>query len=280
VLICNFTKDLRVGGLAARLTGTPLVLARHGLVLCGKKWKYRITLKYLADGIITNSRAIKDIYLSYGWFDESYIKVIYNGIEIKANPVSADLNTLFHGKKLILAAGRLTPQKGFSYLVEAMALLKQKRDDFHLMLAGDGVLYQKLAQQISDTKLSEYITLKGHVIDMTPYLHGCDMVVLSSLYEGMPNIVLEAMAAGKAVVATDVHGVKELVLDKKTGILVPSKDAGVLMQAIDHLLDNPLERDLYGAQGLQRVQAYFSLEKMIDTLEEYLIEEYNKHVRT
>jgi glycosyltransferase involved in cell wall biosynthesis len=280
VLICNFNKDLRTGGFAARLAGTPLVLARHGLVLCEKKWKYKITLKYLADGIITNSRAIKDIYLSYGWFDESFIQVIHNGVEINAPSVSSDFKTQWANKKIILAAGRLTTQKGFSYLIDAVGLLNQKRNDFHLILAGDGALYQRHARQIDDMNLSEYITLTGHVRDMTPYLNGCDLVVLSSLYEGMPNIVLEAMAAGKAVVATDVHGVKELVQHKKTGLLVPVKNAEALMQAIDHLLNHPRERDSYGRQGLQRIKDQFSMETMITNLETYLMQAYDKQIRS
>jgi glycosyltransferase involved in cell wall biosynthesis len=278
VLLCNFTKDLRVGGLAGRLAGIPLVLARHGLVLCDKKWKYRITLKYLADGILTNSQAIKDIYLSYGWFDESFIKVIHNGVEIISKPASMNFNIQWTGKKIILAAGRLTIQKGFAYLIEAADMLKQKRSDFHLIIAGEGTLYQKLAQQIEDSNLSEYITLKGYIDDMTPYLHHCDLVVLSSLYEGMPNIVLEAMAAGKVVVATDVHGVKELVQHEKTGLIVPSKDPRALMQAINHLLDTPGKRDAYGKQGLQRVQNYFTMNRMVQNLETYLREHVHKRI--
>jgi glycosyltransferase involved in cell wall biosynthesis len=276
VLICNFNKDLRVGGLAARLAGTPFVLARHGLVLCEQKWRYKISLTFLADGILTNSQAIKNTYLSYGWFDQSFIKVIYNGVAIKPEPVSEDLKMHWPGKKIILAAGRLTVQKGFSYLIEAAALLKEKRDDFHVIIAGGGSLYPLLEQQICDKKLSDCVTLKGHVDDMTPYLQSCDMVVLSSLYEGMPNIILEAMAVGKAVVATNVHGVRELVLHEKTGIMVPPKDTAALMQAIHDLLDNSLKRTTYGKQGLQRVKENFSMEKMIDNIEDYLTEQLNR----
>jgi glycosyltransferase involved in cell wall biosynthesis len=279
-VICNFNKDLRVGGLAARFAGTPLVLARHGLILCPKKWKYKITLKYLADGIITNSQAIKDIYLSYGWFDESFIKVIYNGVEIKSKPVSNTSTHTIPGKHLILAAGRLTTQKGFFYLIKAMVFLKRIRNDFHLLIAGDGDQYQQLAVQIRATDVSDAVTLIGHIEDITPYLRECDLVVLSSLYEGMPNIVLEAMAAGKAVVATDVHGVREVVQHEKTGLLVPPKNSDALMKAIHHLLDNPQEREMYGKAGKKRVKENFSMNAMIDHLEQYLIEEYTKKIRS
>jgi glycosyltransferase involved in cell wall biosynthesis len=276
VLICNFTKDLRVGGLAARLAGTRLILARHGLLLCKKRWKYRITLKYLADGIITNSQAIKDIYLSYGWFEKAFIKVIYNGVDLALKSVPSDISTRYTGKIVLLAAGRLTLQKGFFYLIEAVHLLKQKRDDFHLIIAGDGALFQQLTQQIIDRKLSEYITLTGYVEDLSPYLHGCHMVVLSSLYEGMPNIILEAMAAGKAVVATSVHGVRELVQHQKTGLLVPAQDARALMQALANLMDDPKKREDFGQQGRKRVKYNFSMDAMIQNLEAYLIEMYRK----
>lgn len=278
VLICNFNKDLRAGGIAARLAGTPLVLARHGLLLCEKKWKYRLPLQYLAHGIITNSQAVKEIYHSYHWFDEDFIKVIYNGVDPVTQPAAAALDTIYPGEQVILAAGRLTVQKGFNYLIEAAALLKKERQDFQVIIAGDGDQRPDLQQQIRDRKIADFVTLAGHVEDLTPLLYRCELLILSSIYEGMPNIILEAMAAGKAVIATDVHGVRELVIHNQTGLLVPPKDAQALMLSINNLLNNRLEREKFGSQARERVNQNFSMIKMIEDLDTHLNQMLNKRL--
>ena len=73
VLICNLNKDVRVAGLAGRLAKIPLILARHGIQLCGKKWRHKLSLLKLTDGIITNSQTIKNAYKNYGWFKDDFI---------------------------------------------------------------------------------------------------------------------------------------------------------------------------------------------------------------
>ena len=105
---------------------------------------------------------------------------------------------------------------------------------------------------------------------------GCDLFVLPSLYEGMPNVVMEAMAVGKAVLATDVNGVRELVVDGETGVIVPSQNAESLAEAIVTLIDDPQRLKKLGQAGLNRVREHFTISAMIKNLEQYFLAKWHE----
>lgn len=272
VMICNLNKDVRVAGLAARMVKTPVVLARHGMLLAGKKWRHKLTLTNLVDGIITNSRTIKDTYATYGWFSPDFIKVIYNGIEYKNHIIADDFSQYFGDKKVIFSAGRLVEQKGFPYLIEAAAILARKRDDVVFVVSGEGKLEAELKEKVSAAGLEEKFQFWGFSANIDPYMKGCTIFVLASLFEGMPNVVMEAMAVGTPAVATDVNGARELMEDGKTGFIVPPRDPQALAYAIGRLLDDPVLRSEFGQNGMRRVQENFTIPKMVENLERYFQE--------
>lgn len=272
ILICNLNKDVRVAGLAARIAGTPVVLARHGMLLCGKKWKHRLTLTRLTDGIVTNSKTIRDAYAAYGWFGPEFVRVIYNGIEVPQHIDARDFSTRFPGRKIVYSAGRLAEQKGFDYLVEAAGILRKKRDDLVFIVSGEGKLETALKTQVRDMGLEDSFFFEGFAPDIYPLLAGCDLFVLASLFEGMPNVVMEAMAAGKPVVATDVNGARELIEDGQTGIIVPPRDPKAIADAVERVIDSPEMSAAFGKEGKKRVAAEFTMNAMVDRLERHLEE--------
>lgn len=272
ILVCNLNKDVRVAGLAARFAGTPAVIARHGVLLCGKKWKHKLTLRYLVDGILTNTDSIKRQYLEYGWFDDSFVKVLYNGVEDISDTVPYDFNALHPGKKVLFSAGRLSEQKGFDYLIEAAAILAERRNDLAFVVAGQGAQERKLKEHALKLGLADSFQFIGYKQDIRPYLKGCTLFVLSSRFEGMPNVVMEAMATGKAVIATDVNGVRELMVDGETGLIVPPQDPLTLAEAIQKIIDDESVLRTYGENGLRRVRGHFTLSQMITALESYFFE--------
>ncbi|MBN1130778.1 MAG: glycosyltransferase [Chitinispirillaceae bacterium] len=276
VLICNLNKDVRVAGLAARLVGTPVVLARHGMLLCGKKWKHRFTLTRLTDGIITNSETIKAAYAGYGWFADDFVKVLYNGVEDKSRVIARDFRPAFGDKKIIVSAGRLAEQKGYGYLLQAACMLLSKRDDLVIVIAGKGKLEAGLKNQARDLGIDSSVRFLGFIEDLDPYLKGCDLFVLASLFEGMPNVVMEAMALGKAVVATDVNGARELMADGTTGLIVPPRDPAALAAAIAALLDDPARRAAFGEAGAARIREHFTIHAMVQHLERFLREKLDE----
>jgi glycosyltransferase involved in cell wall biosynthesis len=269
---------VRVGGLAARMVGTPLVLARHGMLLCSRKWKHRLTLTRLTDGIITNSRTIRETYAGYGWFDADFVKVIYNGLDIPERVEPHDFSKRFPGKKIIYSAGRLSEQKGFGYLIEAAALLSAKRDDLVFAISGEGKLENELKAKARAAGLESSFIFLGFAGDIYPFLKGCDLFVLASLFEGMPNVVMEAMAMKKPVVATDVNGARELMgagdsgTACRTGIIVPPKDPAAIAAAILEIIDDPGKAESFGNAGYERVRTMFTTRAMVDNLERHLRE--------
>ena len=272
ILVCNLNKDVRVAGLAARLVKTSVVIARHGITLCGKKWRHKVALTHLVDGILTNTETIRRTYLSYGWFDDGFVKVVHNGVEAKSDVQAFDFAQRFPSKKVVFSAGRLTEQKGFDCLIQAAAILAKERSDLVFVVAGKGRLERKLRHLTKELKIDDSFHFLGFVGDIDPYLKGCDLFVLASLFEGMPNVIMEAMAMGKAVVATDVNGVRELVEDGKTGLIVRAGDPEILANAIARLINDHRLLRQYGQKGLQRVQEHFTVAVMIGNLERYFIE--------
>ena len=272
ILICNFNKDVRVAGLAARLVGTPVVLARHGMLLCSKKWKHKLTLTKLTDGIITNSKTIQETYAGYGWFPEDFVKVIYNGIVIPEQVEPVDFSVRFPEKKIIYSAGRLTEQKGFNCLIEAAQLLRGKRDDLVFIVSGQGKRASTLTTQVENAGLADSFVFEGFTPDIYPYLKGCDLFVLASLFEGMPNVVMEAMAMEKPVIVTDVNGARELIREGSTGLIVPPSSPKALSKAIASIIDAPQTLENMGKKGKLRVSAQFTMQNMTDRLEQHLFE--------
>ncbi|ASQ89853.1 glycosyl transferase [Prosthecochloris sp. GSB1] len=272
ILVCNLNKDVRVAGLAGRIAATPVVLARHGMLLCGKKWKHRLTLTRLTDGIITNSKTIRDAYEAYGWFEPEFVRVIHNGIVVPPRIEARDFSSRFPGMKIIYSAGRLAEQKGFNYLVEAAEILREKRNDLIFVVSGEGKLETELKAQVREAGLENRFIFEGFAPDIYPMLAGCDLFVLASLFEGMPNVVMEAMAAGKPVVATDVNGARELMDEGRTGIIVPPRDPKAMAEAIESIIDNPEKKASFGKEGKKRVAAEFTMNAMLDRLERHFEE--------
>lgn len=271
VLICNLNKDIRVAGLAARIAGNTAVLARHGMLLCSRKWKHRISLTRLCDGIITNSNTIKQTYAAYGWFPPEFVDVIYNGIVIPEQVRPVDFAARFPGKTIIYSAGRLSAQKGFTYLIDAAAILGKARNDLVFVVSGEGKLEHELKTRVSSLGLEKSFIFEGFTQDIFPYLKGCDLFVLASLFEGMPNVVMEAMAVEKPVVATDVNGARELMREGITGLIVPPADPDALAAAIASIIDDRSKLEQFGKDAKKRVAEEFTIQKMADRLEMLLL---------
>ncbi|HWR01703.1 MAG TPA: glycosyltransferase [Chlorobaculum sp.] len=285
ILICNLNKDVRVAGLAARLIGKPLVLARHGMLLCSRKWKHKLTLTRLTDGIITNSVTIRKAYGEYGWFDSDFVKVIYNGLVIPDKVTPFDFASRFPGKKIIYSAGRLSEQKGFEYLIDAAAILRKKRNDLLFAVSGEGKLEEELKGRVRTLGLEDSFVFLGFASDIYPHLKGCDLFVLASLFEGMPNVVMEAMAMQTPVIATDVNGARELMgatsesLDCETGLIIPPKDPLAIAGAIEKIIDDPEILAAFGKAGHERVSRQFTMQAMVDNLERHLQQKLREKAR-
>ena len=172
------------------------------------------------------------------------------------------LESLFAEKPEVIvgAAGRLSPEKGYRFLVEAAAEVLKTHPQTGFVLYGDGPLRGDLTQQIETLGLHEKFLLPGFCHEIDRYYPQFDVFVLPSFTEGLPNVVLEAFAAGVPVVATAVGGTPEAVEDGVNGYLVPSGQAAPLADRIARLVADPEQRRAMGASGRQRVKEQFSFQ--------------------
>jgi glycosyltransferase involved in cell wall biosynthesis len=174
----------------------------------------------------------------------------------------------------IVAAGRLHPQKGFSYLLEAIAELVHHRirRQIQLRILGTGPLEAALKECISRLKLSAHVTLGGYVANPLPYYHQADLFCLSSLYEGMPNALVEAMLCQVPVLATDCpSGPGEILEGGRYGRLVAPADSRALADAIDDAVLNPQKWRKKVQPARLRIERTFSAEEGILRLEDLLM---------
>jgi glycosyltransferase involved in cell wall biosynthesis len=164
------------------------------------------------------------------------------------------------GGFVILSIARLQPVKGLTDLIGAVALLRDRVDQPLLLVVGGGSQRAELERLVATTGLADLVRLEGEVADPRLYLAAADVFALASTREGLPNALLEAMAAGLPIVATSVGGIPEAVEDGVSGLLVDSADPGALAEAIVQLWKDPDLRRRLGANASRRVAEWFSAE--------------------
>ena len=169
---------------------------------------------------------------------------------------------------LIGAVGRLSPEKGFDNLIRAVADVRASGVNVSLWIAGDGDARGDLTKLIDQFGCRDHIKLLGHVADPRPLYEAMDFYVLSSLREGLPNVILEAMAMKTPVLATGVAGVPALIEDGDSGLIIEPGNAGDLVAGIARLAGDPALRERLARVGRLRVEARFSffqrMEKVAD----------------
>ncbi|MHC4711643.1 MAG: glycosyltransferase [Planctomycetota bacterium] len=176
------------------------------------------------------------------------------------------------GDVLVLAVGRLDPQKGCRYLVEAARNVTAKHPRAFFVMAGEGTERQAIERAVDAEGLSNRFRLLGWRPDAADLYSAADIFVLPSLWEGMSNSLLEAAAAGLAIVATDVEGSGEVIRDDRSGLLVPPADSSSLAAAIRRLIeDRPLAQRL-GEEARRHVLAKHSLANFIEAHEQLYLQ--------
>jgi glycosyltransferase involved in cell wall biosynthesis len=258
------------GRLAARRVGVPVVVTSEMAV---DLWKGRTELaidRRLArwtDRVVGNSLAVVEFYRKAG-VPEDRLSMIYSGIEDEEHPPvdPAAVRAEFGfppDAPLALFAGRLAAQKGVEDLLAALDLLQHVRPDLRTLIVGDGPLRGRLEDMARAFQLGALVKFPGHRDDVPRLLAAADVLVLPSLYEGLPNVVLEAMRFRKPVVATSAPGTTELVVDGRTGLLVPVKKPPALAQAIRSVVADPELARRLGEAGRARVEEEFRAGAMV-----------------
>jgi glycosyltransferase involved in cell wall biosynthesis len=268
VLCCHGYKADLLGRLAARRARIPVVAIARGWT--GENLKVRLyeaadrlALRWM-DRVVCVSAGQADRVRRAG-VPAGRVVVIRNAIRPArfATPQPEYRQTLhdyFAGprRRIVGAAGRLSPEKGFAVLVEAATQVARTDPEVGFILFGEGALRQDLVRQVAAAGLSDKFVLAGFRDDLDRFLPFLDLLVQSSFTEGLPNVLLEAFAAGVPVVATAVGGTPELVDDGVSGFLVPAGDPAALASRIHQVLASEQERQEMGRRGRDRVVREFS----------------------
>ncbi len=258
----------RQAALSARV---PHVIAGERCVDRWKVWHELALDRHLArrtDKIVTNSNGVVDFYVSRGIPAEKF-EVIPNGIDARPpveSPGRADLLAelgLPANARLIGAVGRLWPQKGYKDLIWAAELLKVVRDDSHLLIIGEGPQRMQLLRWRDSLEITDRVHFLGHREDVPALLPHLSCFWIGSSYEGQSNGVLEAMNAGLPVIASDIPGNRDLVVDQQTGFLFPVGDRATLARKTHLLLDDPQLARKLGEAGRLRIETHFTVEQMV-----------------
>ncbi len=239
----------------------------------------RKALKYFyknIDKIITVSEANQRNLTNYYELPAQKIQVIHNGISVEkytTNESSEKSRTLLNfpiSKKIIAVVGRLHEQKGHIYLIRAAQKIIDNIPDCHFIFVGDGELRESLQKLVGDLELTAYFTFVGFRTDIPRILNAIDLFILPSLDEGLPLVLLEGMAAGKPVIATDVGGVAELVQNNRSGVLIPSGQVEAIVNSVVNIFQLKGLMKRIGIQAHDFVINNFSHENMLKkTYENY-----------
>ncbi|MCJ7458541.1 MAG: glycosyltransferase family 4 protein [candidate division Zixibacteria bacterium] len=273
-----------LGRFAARLAGVPIVVHTfHGNIFEGyfSSLKSKLFLNIerllasLSSKVIAISHSQKQALLKYKICNPGRISCIPLGLELepflnsekKKGIFRKELN-LDEGIPLIGIVARLVPIKGHIYFLEAAKLVSQDFPSAKFIVVGDGELRKKLMDLVTDLGIKDKVIFCGFRKNLTDIYADLDIVVLSSLNEGLPVSIIEALTAKKAVVATEVGGVRDLVENRVTGILVPKQDSKNLAQGMLYLLRNPQEGLKFGENGRKKVYPALNYTRLVSDIEE------------
>lgn len=226
------------------------------------RWKYR-----QVDCFIAASEAIRTMLVADG-VDADRTVTVHEGIDIEHVAAAPPVNVheafwLPHHAPVVGNVAALVPHKGQRHLVEAAHLVVREVPDARFIILGEGELREPLERQVREYKLEKHVLLPGFRTDVLGCIKGFDLFAMSSVTEGLGTSLLDAMACSRAIVATRTGGIPEIVEDGVNGVLVPPRDHAAMAKAIVGLLRNAEERGRMGEAGLARVQARFTVERMV-----------------
>jgi glycosyltransferase involved in cell wall biosynthesis len=267
------------GGAVARLSGVhALISSRRDMAILRSR-KHRLAYKAMGrfyTRVLTVSDAVRNLMIDIDGLSESKVVTLHTGVQRPAPVSSAAVAEarrrigIPESAPLVLAVAHILPWKGHRELLQAASLVHAVHPEAHFAVAGapsDAALAAELCEARKASGLEDCFHYLGPVAHTAPLYAAASVVCLLSSSEGLPNTLLEAMAAGRPVVATDVGGTREVVDDGVTGYLVRHLDIDSAAQRLCDLLSSPRLAAAMSAAALNRAESLFSMERMMTRLE-------------
>jgi glycosyltransferase involved in cell wall biosynthesis len=257
------------GRLAARLSGgTCVIYTRHRLQAAGARPRFSLLSlvdSWACDRVVAVSQAVREDLIRQGMADRK-IALIYNGIDLSKFQPRLNGATPDDQKPVIGLVGRLETEKGHRCFLEAARLLLQQHGGCRFQIVGSGSLRQELRDLARELGIAGQVEFLGFRDDIPDLLARMSVVVLPSLSEALPLSLVEAMSMGKPCVATNVGGIKEILVDGKNGLLVEPEKPRVLAARIAWLLEHPLEARRIGEAAARTAAERFDARVMTEQL--------------
>jgi len=229
---------------------------------------------------------VKNSFVRQG-IDKSKCVVVHNGIAIETVPNASrqDIRKMWgisDENILIGAVGSLIKRKRINDLIEAFAELYSKfkiqNSKFKIMVIGDGTERENLQKEVLEKRLQDKVVFTGFQSDAISYINALDILVMASEKEGLPRVILEAMLMGKPVIACDIAGPSELIVDGETGFLVPVGQTKAIANAMLSLTKDSALRDQMGEKAKERVTRNFPVEKYANSVNKIFEELINNDI--
>lgn len=261
------------GRLLGRLTKVPLIVGTWRGTGCPDN-NYERWLWPWAHHFLCNAAALKSMMIERFRVPDDRMTVIHNGVNLEYFRPAAGPRP--PNPQVVLCIARLVPEKDHETLITAFARVAARHPEAELWLVGDGPRQKAIKRLAAGLLSPRQVRFIPGQLDLLPLLQQSSLLALSSVQEGLPNVVLEAMAVGLPVVATEVGGLSEVVKHGETGWLVPPKDVAALADSISQLLGDDVRRATFGRAGRKLVKQRFSVDDMVQRHEETFLRLLNK----
>lgn len=261
---------LRIGTHHGKIENAPRWIPRlHGII---------INSKFVSKLVVVSSQ-VRNMAIEDERINSGKVQVIHNGIIIpkllsNISEIRQQLRSeleIDNNANIVITLGRIVIQKGHRYLVEAIPIVLEKHPNTVFAIAGEGELLQEVKAKADDLGINEHLKFLGNRENVKDLLIGADVFVLSSLWEGLPIAMLEAMVYETPIVVTKVEGILDIIEHNKHGITAEPKDKLALANGIIYMLDNPREAELMGKKARKLVSSEHSVDIMCGKYEKLFL---------
>lgn len=276
LIYANTTEAGLYGGIVSQFLPVPVILHNH--INSYRPIVNRILDCWMSTIVFVSKSSTWDFVKSKAKRDKYHL--IYNALDPKDYFIKADIPTIRNRYSikerdlLIGTVSRISPEKKLEYFIQAMPEIKQRIPNSKFLIVGgtyfrsDVDYLNELREMVVKFDLNDAVIFTGFLENIMEIIPILDIVISTSPREAFSVTLLEAMAAGKPVIATDIPANQEAIVNQKTGILIPAQDASALLDAVIYLLTNPDVGYKMGQAGKERVETMFSVDKQIQQLEQ------------